>query len=263
MARKQPKNKKAKVSDSSSSYQGIEENEPVSDLLGYTTFLYGAPKVGKTTAALSWPKPVILAFEVRGARAFKVPTIKIRCWEHLKKAIRELKKKENRKQYKSVIIDTSDLMYKYCLDYCCEKYGYDHPSDQGWGKGWESITNEFLGAVLALFDLEYSLVFTSHRKETEIIADWEKYTRIDPTIPGPGRKVLLPYTDLILFMYAKEDKEGNTQRVVTTRATRAYEAGDRTKCLTDITMKVTSKNKDKVFAMLDKRFKKNSEELNS
>ena len=38
------------------------------DLSGYITYVYGAPKVGKTTLASQMPKPLLLAFE-RGYNA--------------------------------------------------------------------------------------------------------------------------------------------------------------------------------------------------
>ena len=38
------------------------------DLSGYITYVYGPPKVGKTTLASQMPKPLLLAFE-RGYRS--------------------------------------------------------------------------------------------------------------------------------------------------------------------------------------------------
>lgn len=259
--RRKTRGVRPEVESSTAGFAGIEIDEPLMKLLGYTVFIYGPPKVGKTTAALSWPKPMVLAFEVKGIKARRTPNIKIRNWRQFRKARVLLNKRENKKKYKTLIIDTTDLMYKYCFSFCCEKYGFDHPSDQGWGKGWERISDEFLGAVLSLFDMGYTLIFTSHSKTSEIKADWETYTRISPTLPGPGQKVLLPHVDVIMYMYARTTKKGNPVRTLTTKATREYEAGDRTRCLTDMSINIPALKKDKVFAILDKRFKANAEEL--
>lgn len=243
--------------ESDTVFEGIKENRPNTDLLGYTAFIYGPPKVGKTTVACSWPKPLVLACEPRGIRAMHVEHIPIRSWSNFEKAIKLLTKTATRKKYKSIIIDTADLMYKYCLSHCCNTFGFDHPSDQGWGKGWEAVSDMYMSAVLKLFDLNYTLIFISHSKTIEIKVDWEEYTRIDPTLANPARKVLLPYIDLIFYMWARESKKGNLIRTLTTKSTREYEAGDRTHFLTDVEVKIPSKKKDKAFSLLNKLFLEN------
>lgn len=260
--RRKTRGRRPEVESSTAGFAGIEVNDPVHRMLGYTYCVYGPPKVGKTTIALSWPKPIVLAYEVKGIRAFSnVPNMKIRNWKHSRKAIKILEEKKSKKKYKTVIIDTTDLMYKYCLAHCCEKYGFDHPSDQGWGKGWERVADEFLAAILELFDLGYTLVFTSHSKTSEIKADWETYTRIDPSLVGHGKRVLFPYVDVIMYMYARTTKKGNPVRTLTTKATREYEAGDRTKCLTDITLNIPPKKKDQAYKLLDNIFRANAKKM--
>ncbi len=244
---------RARISRNDLSYTGIEINQPAKDLLGYTFFIYGAPKIGKTTAALSWPSPIVLACETRGIKAFKVPHIKIRNWEHLEKAYASLAKESSISKYKTVIIDTVDLFYKYCLDHCCDKFGFDHPSDQNWGKGWEKVSDTLLAQILKFFDLGYTIIFISHSKSTEIRADFEEYTRIDPTVSSVGRKIILPIVDVILYMKAKENSTGNC-RYVTTKAVREYEAGDRTQRLTDLELKIPVDKRNKVFEILNKKF---------
>ena len=257
MAKKlKKKNSRRPEVDSDIEYMGIELNVPPTSLLGYTFFFYGSPKVGKTTAALSWPSPIVIATETKGTKAMKVKHIKCRNWDHIQKALKTLAKKENRKKFKTVIIDTTDLLYKYCFSYCCDKYGFDHPSDQGWGKGWEKISDEFLALILAIFDLNYTLVFISHSKTTQIKADWDEYTRIDPTLAGPGRKVLLPLVDVIVYMTARDTKKGSTRRI-TTKAAREYEAGDRTQRLTDLELTIPKKKQKKVYDILNILYKKN------
>lgn len=245
------------IEDRYASFNGIEINVPSKDLLGYTIFLYGPPKVGKSCAALSWPDSIVVACETKGIKAFEVPNIKCRAWEHVQKAIDLLATPKNLKKYKTVIIDTVDLMFKYCLSFCCDKYGFDHPSDQGWGKGWERLTDEFLASILNLFDLGYTLIFISHTKSTLVKGDWEEYTHIDPTLSGVGRKVLLPLVDVIFYMRARENKNGVSVRTLTTKATREYEAGDRTHCLTDMEIIIPAAKKDSAFEIINRRFMKN------
>ena len=46
----------------------IKPHQISRDLSGYITYIYGAPKVGKTTLGAEMPKPLLLAFE-RGYNA--------------------------------------------------------------------------------------------------------------------------------------------------------------------------------------------------
>lgn len=46
----------------------LEPHKISRDLSGYITYIYGAPKIGKTTLGSQMPKPLILAFE-RGYNA--------------------------------------------------------------------------------------------------------------------------------------------------------------------------------------------------
>ncbi len=247
--------------DGNSAFGGIEVNEPISELLGYTIAVYGLPKTGKSTFAASWPKPLFLATETRGIKAMRVPHIKIRNYHDLLSAMKLLKKKNTRNKYQSIIIDTVDLLFKYIQAFCCNKYGFDHPSDQGWAKGWERLGDEFLAIILKLFDLGYTLIFISHSKTTKITADWEEYTRIDPSMPNTARKTLFPYVDVILYMRSREKKGGRIVRSVTTKATREYEAGDRTRCLTDMEITIPRNKKDNAYSVLNTVFKKNAKKL--
>ena len=84
----------------------IEPHKVSRDLSGYITYLYGAPKVGKTTLGSKFPNALILAFE-RGYNALPgVFAQDMTSWSDMKAAVRELKKDEVKERFKSIIIDT-------------------------------------------------------------------------------------------------------------------------------------------------------------
>ena len=257
MAKRGVRAKSIETKQSTSSLVEIEMNVPDYTLSSYSCFIYAAPKIGKTTLACSWPKPIVLATETRGIKALKVPHIKIRNWQQVINAIK-LIAKEPKNKYKTAIVDTSDLFYQYCFDYTCAKFGFDHPSDQGWGKGWERIADEIRTVTLALFDLELTPIFTSHAITQDVKADWETYSRTTPTLAGSGRKIILPLVDIIFYMYAKENKDGITSRYITTKAVQSFEAGDRSGCLTDVTIKIPASRKHAGYEILNKKFEENA-----
>ena len=50
--------------------QQLKPHKISRDLSGYITYIYGAPKIGKTTLGAQMPKPLLLAFE-RGYNAIE------------------------------------------------------------------------------------------------------------------------------------------------------------------------------------------------
>lgn len=93
---------------------GLQPHKVSRDLSGYITFIYGPPKVGKTTLATKMPKALLLAFE-RGYNA--IPGIiaqDINTWGEMKQVYRELKKPEVQEVYKTIVVDTVDIAADLC-----------------------------------------------------------------------------------------------------------------------------------------------------
>lgn len=234
-------------------------NKPVYRLDEYTTFIYGPPKIGKTTLACSWPNPITLACEPRGIRALPVRRAKIRNWSQFRGSVVKLGTKKYKGRFQTAIIDTADLGFNYCLNWCGDRYGFEHPSDEGWGKGWHRVQEEYLAQILRLFDLGLAVVFISHSVDKDISTEFVKFTRTEPTLRGTAKRTLLPLVDVIFYMYPKVDrKTGKSVRYVTTRATREYEAGDRTRCLTDMTIKIPRKEQTHGYEIINRRFQKHA-----
>lgn len=70
----------------------IKPHKVSTDLTGYITYIYGAPKTGKTTLATQMPGAILLAFE-KGYNALPgVMAQDITSWGEMKQVYRELKK---------------------------------------------------------------------------------------------------------------------------------------------------------------------------
>ena len=71
----------------------LEPHKVSRDLSGYITYVYGIPKVGKTTFGAQFPGALILAFE-RGYNALPgVIAQDITTWGEFKQVLRELNQK--------------------------------------------------------------------------------------------------------------------------------------------------------------------------
>ena len=198
----------------------------LSDLMA---LIYGRSKIGKSTWCSQAEDAVFLATEP-GLNALEVFQEPIQSWEGLLRSCGEIG--EGNHSFKIVIIDTVDNAYRMCADFICEKHEIEHESDLGYGKGWALCNNEFHRVLTKLAHLPYGLFLVSHSAEKEIKTRTGKRTRIVPTLPDKAQKIVLGMVDLILYcdLEAMADDEGQTtyRRVMRTKPSPLYEAGDRT-----------------------------------
>lgn len=182
---------------------GLKPHKVSKDLSGYITYIYGAPKTGKTTLATQMPNALLLAFE-RGYNA--IPGIiaqDINTWGEMKTAYRELKKPEVREAYKTIVIDTVDIAADLCQKYICNQLGIDNMGDGGWAtNSWSKYKKEFEDVFRGLTMMGYAVVFISHETEyTEKDTTGKEITKIRPAAQKSALAVIENMADL--YGYAK------------------------------------------------------------
>ncbi len=211
------------------------KTKPKSSLSDLTALVYGPSKIGKSTWCSHADKAIFLATEP-GLNALEVFQSPITCWEDLLQACAELA--DGKHGFKTVVVDTVDILYRMCSDHICQKFKIEHESDLGYGKGYALINNEFQRVLTKLAFLPMGLIMISHSQEREIETRTGKKTRIVPTLPDKARKLVTGLVDLVLFcdLETKKDTEGKAthQRVMRTKPSPNYDAGDRTGRLPEI-----------------------------
>lgn len=205
------------------------KTQPKPGLADLTVLVYGQTKIGKTTFCSQAESALFLATEP-GLNALDVYQVPIQSWDDLLNVCAEVV--EGKHPFKTIIIDTIDNAYKFCTDYILRKFKVEHESDLAYGKGYAIVNNEFQRVVTKLAFLPYGLFLISHAKEIEVETRTGKYTRILPTLPDKARKIVLGMADMVLFCDLEvADGEGGetvTRRVIRTKPSLYYEAGDRT-----------------------------------
>jgi AAA domain len=198
-------------------------------LADLTVLVYGQTKIGKTTLCSQAEGALFLATEP-GLNALDVYQAPILNWDDLLNACAEIS--EGNHPFKTVIIDTIDNAYKFCTDFVLKKFKIEHESDLGYGKGYALINNEFQRVLTKLAFLPCGLFLISHAKEMEMDSRTGKYTRVVPTLPDKARKIVLGMADMVLFcdldVQPGADGEPSVRRVIRTKPSLYYEAGDRT-----------------------------------
>ena len=217
----------------------IKPHQVSRDLRGYSVFLYGAPKTGKTTIACQFPGALLLAFEKGYSTIGGVLAQPINSWSEFKKLFVEFKDPAVKERYQTIVIDTADIAYSYCEKYICTresdaKHSYQNVADIPYGKGYSMAMDEFDECIRKILQLGYGLVIISHDQDKTMKNETgEEYNQIIPTLDKRARLVCERTCDIIGYCREVEDQEGHKTVRMFMRETSRYVAGSRFKYTPD------------------------------
>jgi len=204
-----------------------EKRKPKQRLEDFSILLYGTWKIGKSTFCSQMDHPLFLATEP-GLEALEVYEVKIPDWKTFLQACAEIS--QGNHPFKTIVIDTVDNLWKACSEYVRDQLDIMHESDLAYGKGYAMVRDEFFRVLRKLSLLPYGLVMTSHVEMMEVKTRTTTITKAVPTIPKSGREIILGWVDMILYAHSVVTDEGEI-RVIRTKPSENWEAGDRTKRL--------------------------------
>ena len=211
-----------------------EKRKPTIDLAHMPIMIYGPPKIGKSEFCSQAEDALFIATEA-GLENLEVYEKRVQNWEEIVEAYTEIKAGNHK--YKTIVLDTIDNAYAFCLEHFCKKHGMDHPSDLGYGKGWALVNGPFKTLLNRFGLLPYGLILVSHGKEREITTRTGPKTKMGPALSGSIADTVAAFVEMILYFTVEEtkDAEGNptTRRVIRTQASELYEAGSRVKIMPD------------------------------
>lgn len=207
----------------------IEPHKVSRDLSGYITYLYGSPKVGKTTLVSQFPGVLLLATE-KGYNALPGVLVQdITRWGDIKEVVRELKKPEVKERFKTIAVDTIDVAASYCDKYICNQLGIETLGEGGWTvNGWAKYKKELEETFRTITNLGYALVFISHDKDKEFTRkDGTKYNQTVPTVQSSANEIIKAMADL--YMYAVIDETTKERKLILRSLDGTVDAGCRFK----------------------------------
>jgi hypothetical protein len=184
--------------------------------------IYGPPKIGKSTFCSQAPNPLFIATEP-GLNHLEVYQQPVATWEEIMATLADVAKGGHK--FKNVVIDTVDNAYLMCSEYVCRKACVVHPADLEYGKGFALVNSEFRRVLTKAGMLPYGLILTSHTVERERTSGGVTTSKTTSTLPDSARKVVMGYSDIILFATVHGD---DNERVLKTKPAAGWEAGDRT-----------------------------------
>lgn len=219
----------------------IQPHQVSRDMRGYSVFFYGEPKSGKTTTAVKFPKHLLLAFE-KGYNAIPGAMAQpINSWSEFKKVLRQLKDPEVHKQFETIIIDTADVAYDYCVKYVCDNapradggFGVDSVSDIPYGKGYGMVSKEFDDNLRSIVQMDYGLVMISHSIDKTFTDEQGKeFNRIVPTLDRRAKNIVSRMVDIYGYARGVTEADGTNVTKLFLRGTSRFEAGSRFKYTPD------------------------------
>jgi hypothetical protein len=192
------------------------------DLNRQNILIYGLPKAGKSSLAAEFPNTLFVATE-DGHKHLEVFKVDAPNWPQFIQTCGELK--QGGHNFKTIVIDIADWLYKHCEDYICQKHGVEAPADLPYGKGFSLVKAEFVRTMNKINMMGISIVFISHAKEKEIKSKNSSFTMMGTSMTGSAEQVIAGMCDLIFYCYINEENK----RLIRTKPTKYVLAGDRTK----------------------------------
>lgn len=199
------------------------------DLKGKYVLIYGKEKSGKTTAAASFPKALICAFE-RGYNGLGgVMAQDINSWSDFKTVLRQLEKPEAKEIYSTIVIDTVSIAWDQCEQFICRQNGVQKIGDIPWGGGYSAAKKEFENSLRKITMMGYGVVLIAHNaSRIEKNADGSEIEIIYPDLPKRAAEICNGIVDIIGYI-GTEWEDGVARRYLYTRETPTLFAGSRFK----------------------------------
>jgi len=140
---------------------------------GIVWIVYGAPKTGKTFFCSTFPEPLILEFDPRGAE--NVSGAYVRHFSKYELDLIEKRLPEmvrNADIYRTVVLDTIDTLGRWMYDDIVSRYGAKSISDDNvkalqYGKGWDELhgrLTRFIDNMYAACMPDKDLVLVMHTR---------------------------------------------------------------------------------------------------
>ena len=158
----------------------------------------------------------------------------INSWSEFRQVLRQLKDDKAKETFETIIVDTGDIAYDYCVKYICANNNVDSVGDIPYGKGYGLVEKEFDECLRQIVQMGYGLVVISHETDkTFKNENGTEFNKIVPTLDKRANNVLARMCDIIGYTRSVADAEGKEKVVMFMRGTSRFEAGSRFKYTPD------------------------------
>lgn len=192
----------------------VEPHKVKAGVQGKMFMFYGGAKVGKTTVACQFDKPLLLAFESGYNLIDGIHAVPISSWLDLKNYVKQLKKQEVREMYNTIILDTVDIMWGLAEKFVKVQADVEDLTDMAFGKGYRKVRDEFQDVINGLGQMGYTLIFISHAEKkdyTDVLG--VTHSGITPTLDKRPKEIITGLVDVMTFINEESDGNGGNKSV--------------------------------------------------
>lgn len=167
--------------------------------------VYGQAGMGKTTLALSAPKPLLLDFDNGVKRVNEnhlndsIGIVQVSCWQDVLNVL-----EEDLSDYQTIVVDTVGKMMDFIISFRC---GQKQPKVQD----WTSINTDFKNFVDRLKSLGKHIIFVAHRDTRKGAKDDTVYI---PALREKNYNSIVTELDLLGYLEMKNEN-GYVNRSIT------------------------------------------------
>lgn len=199
-------------------------NQPSQVFTDYTTLIYGAKGVGKTTATASFPDCLNVSWEPRRRNvAIRMYSLELKQSSEITdddddpwiEFVEVCRLAAEDPTVKTLAIDTVDICYSACQEHICRIHGVTNPGDKkDFGKTWNDLKFTFTALFRTLSESGLSLIFISHSKEREqeLMEGVDSVTLIGPSCASSCLTIMKQLCDFWFFYGYHEGKRCLTIR---------------------------------------------------
>ena len=208
----------------------VQPHQVSRDMRGYSVFMYGGWKTGKTTTACKFEKPLLIAAEKGYSAIPGIRPVPVNSWSEFRQTLRQLKEDRAKEMFFNIILDTADILYDYCCKYIAANNNVDTIADIPFGKGYGLVEKEFDESLRQIVQMGYGLVIISHEADKTFTDESGKqYNKIVPTLDKRANNIVARMADIIMYTRSIPDESGKERVVAFCRGTSRFEAGSRFK----------------------------------
>jgi hypothetical protein len=183
--------------------------------------LYGAPKVGKTTALSQLMNCLIIDTE-QGANMVEGYIEEANNREEL---IEILKKAKDGHNYTYVAIDTIDKVADWAEKTVCQDENVTAIADLAYGKGFALVREKVLNTIKVMKEIFPHVIIIGHRKWAQAVVESKAIVQPESLdLTGKLKNMLMADCDAIGYVYRNDEKD---KLMVSFKANEALEAGSR------------------------------------
>ena len=165
--------------------------------------IYGQAGMGKSTVALSAPKPLLLDFDngvkrMNMAHLENIDTVQVTSWSDVQQVLQE-----DLSAYQTIVVDTIGKMMDFIITHKC---GTRQPSI----RDWSGINAEFSWMTRTLSSLNKHIIFVAHRDTRKEGDD----TVFIPALREKSYNSIVTELDLLGYLEMKSER-GIQRRTIT------------------------------------------------